>query len=67
MKDYPQKVVIEQIYKVVFRNNQLKDLGKLIKNLQLFFYRDSEVRRVFSSVPKVSYRSGMKIKSYTVR
>ena len=67
MKDYPQKVVIEQIYKVVFRNNQLKDLGKLIKNLQLFFYRDSEVRRVFSSVPKVSYRSGMKIKSSTVR
>ena len=67
MKDYPQKVVIEQIYKVVFRNNQLKDLGKLIKNLQLFFYRDSEVRRVFSSVPKVSYRSGRKIKSYTVR
>ena len=67
MKDYPQKVVIEQIYKVVFRNNQLKDLGKLIKNLQLFFYSDSEVRRVFSSVPKVSYRSGMKIKSYTVR
>ena len=67
MKDYPQKVVIEQIYKVVFRNTQLKDLGKLIKNLQLFFYSDSEVRRVFSSVPKVSYRSGMKIKSSTVR
>ena len=67
MKDYPQKVVIEQIYKVVFRNTQLKDLGKLIKNLQLFFYSDSEVRRVFSSVPKVSYRSGRKIKSYTVR
>ena len=67
MKDYPQKVVIEQIYKVVFRNTQLKDLGKLIKNLQLFFYSDSEVRRVFSSVPKASYRSGRKIKNYTVR
>ena len=46
---------------------KLKDLGKLIKNLQLFLYSDSEVRRVFSLAPIVSYRSARKIKDYIVK
>ena len=72
-KDYFQKVVSEQINKVVFGKHltrkytseqgvpfivtypKLKDLGKLIKNLQLFLYSDSEVQRVFSPAPIVSY------------
>ena len=72
-KDYFQKVVSEQINKVVFGKHltrkytseqgvpfiatypKLKDLGKLIKNLQLFLYSDSEVQRVFSTAPIVSY------------
>ena len=65
-RDYTQKVVSEQIDKVVFGKQptrkdtseqgvpfvatyhpKLKDLGKLIKNLQLLLYSDSEVQRVF--------------------
>ena len=46
---------------------KLKDLGKLIKNLQLFLYSDSEVRRVFSPSSLVSYRSARKVKDYIVR
>ena len=37
---------------------KLKNLGKLIKNLQLLLYSDSEVQRVFSPAP---------IKDYIVR
>ena len=74
-RDYPQKVIKEQIYKVVFGEQpirkdtskqgvpfvatcypKLKDLGKLIKNLQLFLYGDSKLKRVFSPTPMVSYR-----------
>ena len=85
-RDYPQKVVSEQIEKVVFGKQpfrkdtseqgvpfvatyhpKLKDLGKLIKNLQLFLYSDNEVQRVFSPAPIVSYRSARKIKNYIVR
>ena len=84
--DYPQKVVSEQIDKVVFGkqpihkdtseqgvlfiatyHSKIKDLGKLIKNLQLFLYSDSEVKRVFSPAAMVSYRSAGKIKDYIVR
>ena len=46
---------------------KLKDLGKLIKYLQLFLYSDSEVRRVFSLSPIVSYPVASKIKDYIVR
>ena len=46
---------------------KLKDLSKLIKNLQLFLYSDSEVRRVFSPAPLLSHRSARKIKDYIVR
>ena len=46
---------------------KLKDLSKLIKNLQLLLYNDSEVQRVFSPAPIVSYRSARKIKDYIVR
>ena len=46
---------------------KLKDFGKLIKNLQLFLYSDSDVQRVFSPAPIVSYRSARKIKDYIVR
>ena len=45
---------------------KLKDLGKLIKNLQ-FLCSDNEVERVFSPAPIVSYRSARKIKDYIVR
>ena len=44
-----------------------KDLGKLMENLQLLFYSDSEVKRVFSPAPKVTYRSARKIKDCIVR
>ena len=85
-RDYPEKVVSEQIERVVFGKQpfrkgtseqdvpivatyhpKLKDLGKLIKNLQLFLYSDNEVQRVFSPAPIVSYRSARKIKDYIVR
>ena len=75
-RDYPQKVVSEQIDKVVFGEQpsrkdtseqdvpfvatyhpKLRDLDKLIKNLQLSLCSDSEVQRVFSPAPIVSYRS----------
>ena len=46
---------------------KLKDLGKLIKNVKLFLYRDSEVKRVFSPALIVSYRSARKIKDYIIR
>ena len=36
---------------------KLRDLDKLIKNLQLSLCSDSEVQRVFSPAPIVSYRS----------
>ena len=71
-RDYPQKVVSEQINKVVFGKQptckdtsqqgapfvatyhpKYKDFGKLIKNLQLLLYSDSEVKRVFSPAPIV--------------
>ena len=80
-RDYPQKVVSEQIHKVVFDkqptrkdtpeqgvslvqtcHHKPKDLGNLIKDLQLFLYSDSEVKIVFSPAPIVSYRSARKIK-----
>ena len=44
-----------------------KALLKLMKDLQLFLYKDSEGRRVFSIAPIVSYRSARKIKNYIVR
>ena len=37
-----------------------KNLGKLIKNLQLFLCSDSEVQRVFSPTHLISYRSARK-------
>ena len=80
-RDYPQKVVSEQIDKVVFGKQPTrkdtseqgvslvptchpkpKDLGNLIKDLQLFLYSDSEVKIVFSPAPIVYYRSARKIK-----
>ena len=85
-REYPHKVVKEQIDKVFFGKQptrkdtseqgmpfvetyhpNLKDLGKLIKKLQLFLYSDSEVKRVLSPAPIVSYRSAKKIKDYIVR
>ena len=45
----------------------IPNLDKLIKNLQLFLYSDSEVKRVFSPAPIVSSRSARKIKAYIVR
>ena len=52
---------------VVTYHPKLKDLRKLIKDLKLFLYSDSEVRRVFSPAPKVSYRSGRKVNDYIVK
>ena len=52
---------------VVTYHPKLKDLSKLIKNLQLLLYSDSEVQRVFSPAAIVSYRSARKIKDYIVR
>ena len=65
-RDYPQKIVAEQIEKVVFGKQafckdtseqgvpfvatyhpKLKDLGKLIKNLQLFLYSDNRLKEFF--------------------
>ena len=46
---------------------KLKDLDKLIKNLQLFLHSDREVKTVFSPAPIVSYRNARKIKDYIVR
>ena len=43
---------------------KLKDLGKLIKNLPLLLYSDSEIGRVFSSVSIVSYRRAGEVKNY---
>ena len=86
MRDYPQRLVSEEIDKAVFGKQptrkdtseqglpfvatyhpKLKNLGNLIKNLQLFLYSDSEVQRVFSPAPIVTYRSARKIKNYIVR
>ena len=61
-KDFEQDVPFVATY-----HSKLKDLGKLIKNLQLFLYSDSEVQRVFSLAAIVSYRSARKIKDYIVR
>ena len=44
-----------------------KELGKLMKNLQLVLYSDSEAGRCFLPAPIVSYRSAKKIKDYIVR
>ena len=46
---------------------KLKDLDKLIKNLQLLSESDREVKRVSSPPPIVSYRSARKIKGYIIR
>ena len=46
---------------------KLKDLGKMIKNLQFFLYSDNEVWRVFSPAPIASSQSARKIKDYIVR
>ena len=70
-RDYRQKVVKEQIDKVVFGKQPtckdtseqgvpfvehvIPNLDKLIKNLKLFLYSVSEVKRVFSPAPIVSY------------
>ena len=45
---------------------KLKDLGTLIKSLQLFLHSNNEVQRVFSPAPMVSYRSARKIKDFIV-
>ena len=45
----------------------IKKLGKLIRDLLPFLYRDGEVQKVFSPPSIVSYRSARKIKDYTVR
>ena len=52
---------------VATNHRKLKDLGKLIKNSHLFLYSDSEIQRVFSPAPIVSYRSARKIKDYIAR
>ena len=46
---------------------RLKDFGKMIKNLQLFLYSDSEVQRVFSPAFIASYRSTGKIRDCIVK
>ena len=46
---------------------KLKDLDKLTKNLLLFLYSKSDVRRVFSPPPIVSYGSVRKMEDYTER
>ena len=46
---------------------KLKDLGKLVKNLQLCFNSVSKVRGVISSAPIVFCRSARKINDYIVR
>ena len=51
---------------VVTYHLKFEKLGKLIKDLLLFLYRDEEVQNVFSP-PMVSYRSARKIKYYIVR
>ena len=81
---YPEKVVNNQIDKIVFNENlpvkkfsengipfvstyhpKVKDLGKLIKDLLPFRYRDKEVQ-VFSPTP-IAYKSARKIKDNNVR
>ena len=51
---------------VVRYHPKFKDLGKLIENSQILLQSDSEVRRVFSPAPIVSYRSARKIKDCVV-
>ena len=46
---------------------KLKDIGKLIRNLHLFLYSDSEVRGIFSPAPIVSFRRARRIKHQIVR
>ena len=46
---------------------QLKELGKLIRDLLPFLYSDGEVQKVFSPPPIVSYRSAREIKDCIVR
>ena len=45
---------------------KLKDLGKLIRYLQLFLHSHSEIQGVFPPAPIVSYRIARKIKDYII-
>ena len=46
---------------------EVKELGKMMRDLLPFVYNDGEVQKVFSPPPIVSYRSARKIKDYIVR
>ena len=45
----------------------LKSVSKLIQNYLYLLYMDKEVKKVFSPIPMVSFRSARKISSYLVR
>ena len=45
----------------------VKELGKLIRDLLPFLYSDGEVQNVFSPPPIISYRSARKIEDFIVR
>ena len=46
---------------------QVKELGKLIRDLLSFLYSAGEIQKVFSTPTIASYRSARKIKYYIVR
>ena len=46
---------------------EVKELGKMIRDLLPFLYSDREVQKFFSPPPIISYRSARKIKYFTVR
>ena len=68
-KQPPPKDPFQQgVYFVTSYHPKCKDLGKFLKKLQLFLCSDSEVQRVFSPAPIVSYRSARKIRTdYIIR
>ena len=67
-RDQPLKKNLESgISFVTTYHPEVKELGKMIRDLLPFLYSDGEAQKFFSPPPIVSYRSARKIKYFTVR
>ena len=62
-----KKILESDIPFVATYHPQVKELGKLIRDLLPFLDSDGEVQKVFSPPPVVSYKSTRKIKDYIMR
>ena len=52
---------------VITYHPKLKKIAKIMKKLEFLLYQEETVKRVFSPLPMVSYRTARKLSSYLVR